>query len=1078
MRAYSRTTLNLVVTSTPPGGATPALIRTLWLTLLIGIAYAALGIGALALAGPPGYASPLFPPAGLALAVALTYGRSALPGVWLGSFLVNVSLGWVRGQSGLGLVLLPSIIALGALIQAGVAAALVRRFAGPVVVMNSPREIALAGLFGGPVGCLVSASLGTLALFIAGAVPASALPSNWATWWSGDTLGALIATPLFLALMGRPAADWRPRIRTVGIPLLIMLTLVSTAVFQLNRIDAQRQVEHFERDADLLAGEVQQRLAGAMHALQALSGAFAKVKPGAEESALRDVSQWWLGQKLYLQAMGYSQRLSEAAVPAFEADVRAGGLPGFRVFDQDEGADRRQRGEVVAIRAVAPSQGNASALGVNALSIPQARDAILASRLNGEPVATRMFRLTQFAQEAEGIVLYQAQFAGQPSDAAERQALFTGVVFVTLRADSAFAELLHADHPHVRWCLRSVEAAGASRRLAGAQGCEVGNVSQSGFKTERGFNWAGLDLRLAVHADQAAIAPKGREAAWLLELSGVMAVAMLGALLLTVTGHTRRTELAVRAGTQELLAENNERQQAEQALRESSERFRSIFDNVPLGIMFLDTQGHLIEANARTGALTGLRASDLVGRSVATLVHPDDTELIRRMRRELVQGQAMSTVDAVRLQTVSGNLITVRVSATAMRSPQGQALRMVAVVEDITEHLRLEASDRALQNAEAANRAKSEFLSRMSHELRTPLNAMIGFAQLLGLDREPGLSTHQLGWTQQIQRAGWHLLELINETLDLARIEAGAVRLKLEALHLEPMIAACQSMVAGQAEQRQVRFREQFDPAAAGVVADATRLKQVLTNLLSNAVKYNRAGGEVFIRTALSDGGRVEISIQDTGIGMTPEQVSLLFQPYNRLGMESSDIEGTGIGLVITRRLTELMQGQLSVTSVVAEGSTFVLSLPASEGAVAPPPVYTETSPAPYQQRHVHYVEDNETNIEVMRGVLAQRAQIVLKTSGLGLDGWSAIRRDRPDLILLDMHLPDISGLELLRHLKQDDEVAEIPVIVVSADATNSHVQQALTLGALHYVTKPVDVVAFLALVDSALESADTRWGV
>jgi CheY-like chemotaxis protein/anti-sigma regulatory factor (Ser/Thr protein kinase) len=275
-----------------------------------------------------------------------------------------------------------------------------------------------------------------------------------------------------------------------------------------------------------------------------------------------------------------------------------------------------------------------------------------------------------------------------------------------------------------------------------------------------------------------------------------------------------------------------------------------------------------------------------------------------------------------------------------------------------------------------------------------------------------------------------------------------------------------------------LRLREELDPAAGGVMADATRLKQVLTNLLSNAVKYNRAGGDVTLSTRLRPDGRVDISVVDSGLGMTPEQVSRLFQPYNRLGREHSNIEGTGIGLVITQRLTELMGGQLAVTSRVGVGTSFVLTLHAVAGTVAPPMRFTETSPAPYQQRLVHYVEDNETNIEVMRGVLAQRTQVMLKTSMLGLDGLAAIRRDRPDLVLLDMHLPDISGLELLRHLKQDDDVADIPVIVVSADATASQMEQALTLGALHYVTKPLEVADFLALVDSALESADTRWGM
>jgi CheY-like chemotaxis protein len=400
------------------------------------------------------------------------------------------------------------------------------------------------------------------------------------------------------------------------------------------------------------------------------------------------------------------------------------------------------------------------------------------------------------------------------------------------------------------------------------------------------------------------------------------------------------------------------------------------------------------------------------------------------------------------------------------------------VLQDITAHLRLEASERALHRAESANRAKTEFLSRMSHELRTPLNAMIGFAQLLGLDREPGLSAQQQAWTQQILRAGWHLLEMINETLDLARIESGAVKLAVVPMALEPLALACRSMVAAGAGQRDVRLDVVIDADADTVLADATRLKQVLTNLLSNAVKYNRQGGAVTLTARRVASDRVEIAVADTGLGMTDQQLSVLFQPYNRLGRENSSIEGTGIGLVISRGLSELMGGTLVATSQPGVGSIFTLQLPAADSAQLPAVRYTDTSPAPYQQRLVHYVEDNETNIEVMRGVFAQRPQVRLQVSQLGLDGLAAIRTQRPDLILLDMQLPDISGLELLRHLKQDDTAADIPVIVVSADATPDHVQQALTSGALHYVTKPLDLGQFLNLVDAVLEEVQTRWGL
>ncbi len=1072
----------MVNTAKPPP-APPSLWAQARIALATAFAYAAVGALALMLAGPPGYASPLYPSAGIALAAALTFGRAALPGVLLGSFVVNAGLGLLRHQSGLALLQLPLLIAFGAMLQAGVGAALVRRFVGPVVVLDAPRDIALAGLLGGLLACTISPSIATPALLFAGAVPASNALTNWLTWWSGDTLGVLIAAPLVLTVIGQPAADWRARRRTLGLPLLLAIGLLALASLETGRLDRERQRAVFERSATRLGDAAQSRLNAALHALQALHG-VARASGGLSREGLRDAASWWLAQPIHLQAAGYSVRMPIERVPAFEAAARAEGEAGFRVFDRDAGQARAQSGEVVVVRRIEPERDNSAALGVNSLSVPAARAAITATRQSGEPAATAVFPLAQLSNNAVGLVLYQALYSGQPTNEAERQAQFSGVVFITLRTESAMAGLAGPTLSYLRWCLVDSDApSAATRRVAGPPGCENPAPANGPLSLDRQLPWAGRVFTLRVQADAAGLPGDPKETAWLLSLSAMAAAAMLGALLLTVTGHSRRTELAVRDGTDELRGQVAERLQAEAALRESGERLRSILDNVPLGVMFLDPQGHLIECNTRLCEMTGQPASALLGHSVAELVHSDDAAAIRGMRRELLQGRVPGALEAIRLRGAAGQEMTVRVRASALRDASGELVRMVAVVEDITEHLRLEVSERALQRAEAANHAKSEFLSRMSHELRTPLNAMIGFAQLLGLDRDPGLPPRQRDWAQQIQRAGWHLLEMINDTLDLARIESGSVALNLVPVTLQPLVGACQALVAAVAAQRKVTMLDRLgdaDSAGLAVLADATRLKQVLTNLLSNAVKYNREGGTVTVnarRISALAGHTVEICVADTGLGMSSVQQAALFQPYNRLGREQSSIEGTGIGLVISRLLTERMGGTLQARSVEGQGSVFTLRLPAAESTEPPLVRDMDTAPAPYQQRLVHYVEDNETNVEVMRGIFVQRPQIRLEVSTLGLDGLAAIRASQPDLVLLDMQLPDISGLELLRHLKQDDSLAAIPVVVVSADATLQQTQNALTAGALHYVTKPLNVARFLQIVDEIMEAADTRWG-
>ncbi len=1071
----------------PPGPNPPPASR-LNLPLVLGVAggYALVGWIALMLAGPPGYASPLYPPAGIALAAALSFGRAALPGVWLGAFAVNAGLGALRGLEGVALVLLPLLIGVGAMLQAALGAALIRRFIGQPVVLNAPRDILMAGVLGAGVACAVSPTVATVALLATGALHTTAVSaSNWLTWWVGDTLGVLIGAPLALTLIGRPREDWRPRRRTLGVPLLLALGLLAAAMVELGRLERQRADTGFEHQADRLATEARDRLQTPLHALQALHGAALARGGTLDAAALRLAAGSWLAAPSHLQAAGYSVRVPLAALPGFEAQARdVDGDAAYRVFDRDDGSARRTDGEVVAIRHIEPAAGNRSALGVNVLSIPEARAAVLAARDSGGPAASAGFRLTQSDEDQTGIVLYRPLyrpgFDAAGGDLAARRAQFSGVVFVTLRIEQAWANLAAGSTSSLLWCVVDLDGQAPRARLAGAPGCEQDPafIDKRLLHTERALELAGRQVVLRITAEPAHLSGEVRETAWLLSLAGLSAAAMLGALLLTVTGATRRTEMAVLAGTAELRREMTEREQIQAALADSEARLRSIVDHAPLGVAFLDPAGHVLQANRAITAMLGLAPGALAGQQVTSIVHEDDRGAMIGAHRDLLAGRLPFYRQELRLRRGDGSWLWGRVSANALRGSDQRVAHLVAVVEDISEHLQLQASERALQEAEAANRAKSEFVSRMSHELRTPLNAMIGFAQLLELDHNPALVAHQREWTQQMQRAGWHLLELINDTLDLARIESGAVRLKAQPVDLVPLAAACESLVAATAAQRRVGLQLRLAPDARFVAADPTRLKQVLTNLLSNAVKYNREGGSVVVTSRRPCEDRVELSVSDSGLGMTPEQMSALFTPYNRLGREQSGIEGTGIGLVISRRLAELMGGELGVSSVAGEGSVFTLSLPAAAGVAETAPDGLDDGLPPYQRRLVHYVEDNPTNVEVMRGVLAQRPQIELRTSALGLDGLAAMRAERPDLVLLDMHLPDISGIELLRHLKDDELLAGIPVVVVSADATSAQTQQALTLGAVKYVTKPLDVGRFLQTVDEVLEAMDTRWGV
>ncbi|HJW10866.1 MAG TPA: CHASE domain-containing protein, partial [Albitalea sp.] len=982
---------------------------------------------------------------------------------------------WPDALASIGL---PLAFGLGAALQALVGAALVRRFVRQPLTLSEPRDIAMFFGLGAFVACLLSASIGNAALAWTGTVAPANLVYSWLTWWVGDSMGVLIGAPIVLTLIGRPHEEWVPRRLMVGLTLASVTAMLAAMIALVARWDEERLRSTFEREASNASSMLSFQLAETLHALEALRGVYMS-SDNVSREAMRRAAQSWLEGPTELRAMGFSERVMRTDVPAFEARVRAQGLPNYRVFDRhDNGSPAPAPGDaVIAMLTIEPMAGNESALGVNVLSVPAARTAVESAIRTDRPAATAGFALTQDpkSDEQTGIVVYHAIYHGSPRTVQERQAAVRGVVFVTLRMQATLHAVLDQVPHFLKVCLVDTDATAVRRRLSGPAGCETQPAS---LLHVRPLAFAGRQWDLRIYANAVDL-PGARDSnAWLFSVVGLLSASVLGALLLTVTGRTRRIEGAVAERTAALTQQVREREQAEAAMRESETRFRNIFNTVPIGVCYVDLRGNVKQTNPRFCDLVGYSAETLMEMSAADFTHPDDIEQDRELSARLVAGEFPLYRRNKRYIDSAGRTIWVASTVSLLRDKNGRPWRIVGAVEDITEHLKLAEAERAREAAEASNRAKSEFLSRMSHELRTPLNAMLGFAQLLELDQRHPLDEAQQPWVAQIQQAGWHLLEMINDVLDLSRIESGNLRLEIETLELTSVLVATLPMVQAEAQRRGITISHELAPDAGLVEGDATRVRQILTNLLSNAVKYNKDGGRIHVSTRLVD-EMVEIAISDTGLGMSEQQLSELFQPFNRLGRERSQLEGTGIGLVISQRLAELMNGTLRAHSVAGEGSSFILSLPADTDADTVRSNLDElsTSSAEYHRRYVHYVEDNPTNVEVMRGILAQRPQVVLDVSVTGLDGLAAIRSRRPDVILLDMHLPDISGMELLRHLKGDPATLGIPVVIVSADALAEQVEAAMAAGADRYLTKPVSVAELLAVVDQLLDVAETRYG-
>ncbi len=462
------------------------------------------------------------------------------------------------------------------------------------------------------------------------------------------------------------------------------------------------------------------------------------------------------------------------------------------------------------------------------------------------------------------------------------------------------------------------------------------------------------------------------------------------------------------------------------------------------------------------------------------MVHPDDREATLRKLTEATAEGTLSNLE-FRVRWPDGQWRWIASRATGVRDEQGRLSRRIGVNWDVTDMRMAQAAREERELAQRDNQAKSQFLSRMSHELRTPLNAVLGFAQLLLSDGERVTAETRKRRLEQIHGAGQHLLSLIDDVLDLSSLEGGEMRMTTTAVPLSTLVAGTLPLVERLARQRKVRLRT--GPVGGVADADATRLRQVLLNLLTNALKYNQEGGQVLVE-AESHGEQVLLRVSDTGRGMSEAQLQQAFEPFNRLGRENDGIEGTGIGLAIVRTLVERMGGTVQTSSTPGKGSVFEVwlrdgerlqSVPVADAAEAAPP--RPSTAGLGRPARLLYIEDNPVNMLIVQELLSRRPDLLLDTAVDGLGGLRQAAQQRPDLILVDMQLPDVDGHEVLRRLRADAATAAIPCIAVSANALPEDIQRARNAGFADYWTKPLDLQRFMQAIDAMFGTAEAASG-
>lgn len=520
----------------------------------------------------------------------------------------------------------------------------------------------------------------------------------------------------------------------------------------------------------------------------------------------------------------------------------------------------------------------------------------------------------------------------------------------------------------------------------------------------------------------------------------------------------------------------------EQRLRDSEARHERIKQASNDGIWEWNREDKSLDFSDRCWQQLGYEGNDSIltqGRNRLQvwyeLMHPEDLPRFKIMLTDHIEKRIPFDIE-YRMKSVDGHYRWIRGRGTASFKDDGEVISMAGSNMDIT--LIKEAEGRvvlAKDAAELANRAKSEFLSSMSHELRTPLNAIMGFAQLF--DYDTNLQAEQIENVREIRKAGTHLLQLINDVLDLAKIESGKLTLSLEPVLPARVVRECIQLIQSLAESRAIKVSVDFRKWSATYIhADSVRLKQVLLNLMSNAIKYNRMGGSLEVIFYMPDEDHMRIGVRDTGYGIPDAKRKDMYQPFNRLGAEGSKIEGSGVGLVIARRLMEMMGGTIDFESSVGHGTTFWITFNKS----------TEQDATPYQHTHTHtplalaelkvsrpvrilYIEDNPSNIRVIRQLCLRFDQLKLEVAEEAFLGLYKARTYHPEVIILDINLPGMDGYEVLEVLKADPQTKDIPVIALSANAMSFDIERGRKAGFFEYLTKPVDINALIITLNRLL---------
>lgn len=1045
------------------------MIKTFGCLVALATSYFVLGELGLLLAIPPGYATAIFPASAIAVISVLHWGRFALPGIWLGSFALNVAIAWQSNQLELNKqsFMVAASIGCGSLLQSWLSAGLVRwRIQDAWQRMDQDSDILAFLLLAGPVGCLTASTCGILTLLGFGVINPDESLFTWWNWWVGDSLGVLLFAPILLNLLYRRQPSWQTRLRSVMIPTFLLTIIIVVVYIYISDRESKLLKYRFAAYGESLSHLLNQQLQAYHETVGALARLMT-IEPNLSQSQFTSFIQPIFSQHSDIHALSWNPVIYSKQRPAFEQHFsQENKLAELKITERDHTGKlvpALQRDWYVAVGYIAPLATNAKALGYDIASNPERLSAIRRAMESREMTATPPIRLVQDNDDHSGLLLLQPVY----SELATRSAMPQGFAVGVFKIEEMLIQQTSQHLPaHLGLTIEDLGAEQGKRLIYSNH--EPSFNGQQALIWQKRVNFAGRQWQITLYPSAGFFASERSLFAWSILSTGLIVASMLQAMLLGMTGRSLAIERRVDEQTKEISEKTAILQENQRHLQQEKAKYETLLQASGDGIYILNRAGQLVETNRKFCEMLGYRREELIGQPMALWEALVDAENLRSLNQTNFDKPNVYTA---KHRCKNGEIIDVEISAKAVNI-HGEWLLWNASRDIGERNQLLQALTEAKEAAERAAQMKSRFLANMSHEIRTPMNGIIGLSELvLNMPSNPEMRD----CLEKIAYSSKSLLGILNDILELSKLEADGVTLIRSPFEMEFVITNLRNLFEHYANAKHLELITTVAPQVPKVlVGDALRLQQILSNLIGNAIKFTDCGSVTVDVCLLRQRDRqalIQFAVTDTGIGFSEETQQKLFKPFSQ-GDNSitRKFGGTGLGLAISQSLLQLMGGEFSIKSECNRGSRFSFDLlftiaeapelnPETRGDSK---IKTGKLTEKLQQdaerlksADILVVEDNRINQKVVKEFLnLVGANVTLANNGQ--EALALIRNQRFKAVLMDVQMPVLDGLEATRQIRNDPNFTSLPIIALTAGVTAEEREQCMLCGMNDLVTKPV----------------------